>query len=283
MTKYYNRVFDITINDKEFIPLTTDKQFRVVFKIIVDFGGAVSYADISIYNLNDDTAKKALKSGDKLAFRAGYVENIDTIFKGSITNVLRERNGSDTITRLICKGYGFPSNKSIEKTLGKNISLTSILKEIADSLELPLVIDDEDFDDTRFLRGYVLHGDPEVKLEKLARNHAFDYVIENERLIIVSNNKARAGRPFIVSEFAGMEGIPEITENGVDVSVRLSPKIKIGGEVDVQSELATFNFGNLYFQNIPESAGKGIYRIYKIEHGGDSYGDEWTSKITGYR
>ena len=73
------------------------------------------------------------------------------------------------------------------------------------------------------------------------------------------------------------------TENGVDVSMRLLPKIKIGQRVDIQSKLSTFNFSNMYFQDIPENAGSGIFNVYRLSHVGDSYGDAWTTKVTGYR
>ena len=80
-----------------------------------------------------------------------------------------------------------------------------------------------------------------------------------------------------------MEGIPEITEQGCDVSLRLSPKVKIGGRIDIQSELRTFNFSNLYFQDIPENAGKGIYRVFRLTHVGNTKGDDWTTKVTAFR
>jgi hypothetical protein len=250
---------------------------------MLDFGGFISYADIGIYNLRNESVSKLLKRDAVITIRAGYQETIDTIFQGKINNTFKERSGPDTIARIIARGGSQPKG-SINKTLGKNAKLTDIIAACANSLGYPLVINSDDFASVPpYPRGYVLNGDPRVYLDSLAQAHGFSYIVDNERLIVTGNESFRDGEPFIVSQFSGMEGIPEITEVGCDVSVRLSPKVRIGGRIDVKSELATFNFSNLYFQNIPENAGAGIYRVFKVEHVGDSWGDKWTTQITGYR
>ena len=284
MSNYYNRVWELLIDDDTLIEVTTGRQFKMTFNVLVDFGGSISYADIAIYNLSESTANTAIVTGSKVGLRAGYTDTIDYIFSGRITNVLRERMGPNTITRIIARGGSAAATQSIEKTLGAGVKLPTILQELADAMGYPLVIQDTDFDSVpAYIRGKVLHGDPRQYLDDLANTHNLLYLIENDRLVIVADDSYRDGDPRVISEATGMEGIPEITEVGVDVNLRLSPKIKIGGRIDIQSELRTFNFSNLYFQDIPASAGTGIYRVYKIEHSGDTYGDAWTTKITGYR
>ena len=284
MSRFYSRVWELLIDDKTFIATTEGRQFRLVFNILIDFGGSVSYADIGIYNLSSDTASKAFKTGSNVSIKAGYPETIDFIFKGRITNILYERQGPDTITRLIARGGSQPATQSIGKTLGEGVKLIDIIKELATAMGYPLVVNENDFNAVSpYIRGKVLYGDPRQYLDELANTHKFNYLIENDRLIVVADGSFREGSPFVVSEFTGMEGIPEITETGADVSLRLTPKIKIGGRIDIQSKFRTFNFSNAYFQNIPPSAGTDVYRGYRIAHTGDTYGDTWTTKITGFR
>lgn len=284
MSRFYSRVWELLIDDKTFIAVTEGRQFRLVFNILIDFGGSISYADIGIYNLSNETASKAFKTGSNVSIKAGYTDTIDFIFKGRITNILYERQGADTVTRLIARGGSQQATQSIEKTLGAGVRLPEILKELATALGYPLEINNDDFSNVPpYLRGKVLHGDPRQYLDSLADTHKFGYLVENDRLIIVGNKSFRGGPPLVVSEITGMEGIPEITETGADVSLRLTPKVKIGGRIDIQSEFKTFNFSNAYFQNIPPAAGTGIYRVYRIAHTGDTYGDTWTTKITGFR
>lgn len=285
MTSYINRRWEVIIDDQQFIAPVDGRQFKIVFEILHDFGGFMSYCDLSIYNLSADTANTAFKRGSKIAFRAGYADTIDSIFIGKIKNVLRERRGPNTITRLICRGGRLTSeNNQITETLGAGSKVTDIIRACANTLNYPIVIDESQFDDVGlYARGYVLNGDPRVYLDKLAETHGFSYIVENDRIIVVRNGFFRQGNVHIVSQFTGMEGIPQITEVGADVVVRLNPRIRIGGRYKIESELSTFNFSNLYFQDIPESAGKGEYRIFKLTHGGDSWGDAWSTKIVGFR
>lgn len=284
MTQFYSRVWELLIDGETFIAATEERQFRIVFNVLIDFGGSVSYADISIYNLSSETSSKAFKRDSNVTLKAGYSETVDSIFKGRITNILYERQGPDTITRLVARGGSQPATQSINKTLGENVKLIEIIKELASSMGYPLVVKSSDFDNVpSYIRGKVLYGDPRQYLDELAKTHNFNYLIENDRMVVVGSESFRGGSPNIVSESTGMEGIPEITETGVDVTLRLTPKIKIGGRIDIQSDNKTFNFSNLYFQNIPPAAGTGIYKVYRIAHTGDSYGDSWSTKITGFR
>lgn len=278
----YGRIFEILIDDKPFIAETEGRQFRIQFEVIVEFNGAISYCDLAIYGLSKETVNTLIR-GKTLSFRAGYVNNIDYIFRGQIINILNERNGSNMVTRLLCRG-GSQSKKSINRSLGENTKLVDILKACADSMGYALVANPDDFIKIPpYMRGYVLSGDPKRYLDELSKAHEFSYAIENDRIVVVGKGSFRKNTVIEVSQKMGMEGIPEITRVGCHVSMRLNSSIKIGSRIDVQTELSTFNFSNLYFENIPKSAGKGIYRVMKIRHSGDSHGDSWTTKIESLR
>lgn len=279
----YDRRYEVLIDDEVFIAETGGRQFKVQFEVIVEFNGAISYCDLAIFGLSKETVNKVFGKEKTLSLRAGYAGRIDYIFRGRIKNILKERQGPDVITRLLCMGGGQPK-KTISKSLGANTKLVTILNSCADAMGYALVLNPDDFINVPpYIRGYMMTGDPKQYLDSLANAHKFNYTIENDRIVVVGEGSHRKTTPIVVSEKTGMEGIPEITEIGCDVNVRLEPSIKIGGRIDVQTELATFSFGNLYFQNIPESSGKGLYTVYKIRHSGDSTSDSWTTKLTALR
>lgn len=285
MSSYTKRQFELFINESVLIAATNGRQFKCVFEIIHDFGGSTSYADIAIYNLKASTANKANLKGKSVSFRAGYEDSIDNIFVGTVKNVLYERQGPSTITRLICIGGKLVNDQTqINETPGKDVKVTELIRKCVKSIGYPIVMDDTQFDDVDpYVYGYQLSGDPKKYLEKLSKAHNFNYVLENNRMVVLRDGHARQGETHIVSQFTGMEGIPEITEVGVDVTMRLNPKIRIGGKFRIESKLATFNFSNLYFVDVPESAGQGDHIIYKLTYSGDSKGDAWSTKITGFR
>jgi hypothetical protein len=282
MGEYYDRRFQLDLDEKPLILETGGRQFRVVFNILHDFGGFISYADISIYGISRGTEGKAFKRGQKIDFKAGYADSLDYIFRGEVVNLFREKRGADRLVRLICMGGAVNrQDTSIALTLGKNTSLVDIIKPLSAAIGYPLVIKKEDFEGINYGRGYAMNGSPTDYLKKLAKTHKFNWVIENNRLIVVKSESYRDGSVHQISQFTGMVGAPEITEVGADVDLKLSPKIKIGGRFQITSEYKTFNFSDVYFKGIKESQGLGVYRIFKIEHSGDSYGDNWNSKITG--
>ncbi len=285
MSSYTKRQFELSVDGSVLIAVTNGRQFKCTFEILHDFGGSTSYADIAIYNLKAETANKANLKGKPISFKAGYEDSIDNIFTGTIKNVLYERRGPTTITRLICRGGKLVEDQTqINETLGRDTTVVQLIRACVTAIGYPIVIDDSQFADIDpYAYGYQLSGDPSVYLEKLSKAHNFNYVLENGRMIVLREGYTRQGDTHIVSQFTGMEGIPEITEVGVDVTVRLNPKIRIGGKFRIESKLATFNFSNLYFVDIPESAGQGDHKIFKLAYSGDSKGDTWSTKITGYR
>lgn len=285
MSRYTDRRWSLSVEDEVLIEETSGRQFKCTFTILHDFGGFTSYAEINLYNLTDDTINRMFKRGKSLTFRAGYSDSIDTIFKGTIRNVFPERRGPDKITKVICRGGKLAVDQSqINQTLGANTQLVDIIRACGTSMGYPIVIDDSQFSDIApYPYGYTLQGDPRTYLDELAQTHGFDYVVENERLVVVRQGYTRQGTVNIISQFTGMEGIPEISEIGVDVVTRLNPKLRIGGRFRIESDLATFNFSNLYFRDVPESAGQGEHKIIKIEYTGDTWGDAWSNKIFGLR
>lgn len=289
MGDIFGRVFSIDLDKKPFIEVTESRQFRVTFEVLIDPNGANSYADIAIYNLTNDTASDAFIKGKSITLRAGYVDSIDVIFKGEITNILRERTGTDTRTRVLCRGGVIsPNRPTISKSFGAGIRLEDIIGTLGVTLGYEVILNPDDFAKIPpYPRGYTVNGDPQTYLDKLGVAHQFTYVVDNNRLVISAIGAERTGAIHVVSQFTGMEGIPEITggEQGVgaDVVIRLNPKVRINGRFRIESEYATFNTGNLYFTDIPKSAGIGVYDILRVRHSGDSYGSQWSTLITGIK
>lgn len=279
-SEFFNRKFEILIDGK---PVITDERFRVIFQVTQDYGGFVSYCDLSIYGLSDDSIGKINKENVQVSLKAGYENNIDFIFKGVLINFIQRRTGPDTISQLICRGGG-QNNKTVNITLGKNTKVTTIIKACADAIGLPLVIKESDFASVpTYTKGATIYGDPTQYLNDLAKTHDFSYVVINDKIRVTKNTGYIDGTVREVSQFTGMIGIPEISENGCDVSIIMNPRVKIGGRINIKSELKTFNFSNVYYRKIPPKAGSGVYRVFKVIHNGDSWTNTWNTQITAFR
>ncbi len=285
MSLFYGRQFELYVGEgsEPFIAATNDRQFRVVFNVLIDYGAFNSYADIAIYNLSRDTEAKVFERDQPIQFKAGYQDNLDFIFNGQIRNILREKFGPDRITRIICRSADKAvSSASINQSFEENVEAPAIIKACADAMELPLTIKNEDFTgQSPYASGYTLATDPKTALNKLAKAHEFQWLVDNERLVVVGNDSFRDGAVNEISALTGMVGSPEITEVGCDVTKRLDPSVRMGGRFKINSEFAIANFGNVFYQEIPTTIGQGTYNIQRINHTGDSWGDDWNTKLIG--
>jgi hypothetical protein len=283
MSKYYDRRYEVFVNGDKFIGQSAGLQFRTVFEVVHDFGGFVSYGDIALYNLKEETAKKLYTINGSIELRAGYADTINTVFKGTMINTFRERDNANTLHRILARGGSQSTSVSIEETLGKGSTVEDAVRACALAMGYPVVGAEALASLGTYIRGLSLHGDPRQYMNSLAKQFGFSYTIENDRIVVMPDNGTRNVTPIIVSAQTGMEGIPEITEIGCKIRMRLRPDVQIGGRIQIEAGFKSFNFNGLYFKGVPRSAGTGEYRIFQVKHSGDSHGDTWTTTIEGFR
>lgn len=277
------RVYQIEVNDKVIIAENSSGvQARVQFDITVDAIGNITLCDLNLSNLAESTISTVFKRGAVLAIRAGYEDNIDYIFRGIIRQVFRGRDGATTYTNILARGGELEKN-AINKALGKNAKLSEILQSLADALGYKLNITKSEFSDV-YPTGYSMTGDPYKYLRDLAKSWSFDWSIENDTLVIFKVENGRKAPKKTINMLNGLEGIPEVTEVGVNFSVRMDPSIKIGNKIELDTKYKSFNFSGVYYNNeLQDVAGSGVYTVMKITYSGDNYGQAWTTRVTSYR
>jgi len=290
MTIYYKRLWSVEVSGKEFISSRTDGySLRCRFEISINPGDTTSIGDFSFYNLSNDTIARVFKRGEYFRFRAGYENNSDTIFYGQIRNVFKERDGASTVCRVLCSTSVTADQRGvINASLGAGVRVYDIILALAKQIPAYPIIDEDQFSDIPvYSRGYVMNGDVVTYLDALAHAHDFSYVVVGNRLIVTRNGKTRTTVKHVVSQFTGMEGIPEITGGpdgvGCDVSMRLDPKYQINDRFELNTEFKAFNTGNMYFTDIPDVEKLGEYNINSLQFSGDTHGSQWTARLEGIK
>ena len=284
MPEFYDRRWSIDIDNKPFIVSSKDS-VKCVFEVNHEFGGVISYMKIGIYNLSSKTIGSKIKNGAAITLRAGYKNNIDVIGEGVIINSYMSRFGADTVVNLICassakKPSDFPT---ISFTAEKGTSIASVIQTVCEKMKLTLVINKNDFKDLEKLKsGTSFSGDGFKIINDLSHHYEFDYTVANKTIFALKHGKTFNETPQVISQETGMEDMPEFTDTGYNVKSRLNPKFKIGHKLRIKSTMKVLNFGAMHFRNVPETTGKGVYKIYKIVINGDTHGKTWTSKLSGY-
>lgn len=283
----FGRLWSIDINGEPFIAPTTGPQLRCVFDITVTPGEVLSFADIRLYNLSKDSR---ITQGSTVTFRAGYRDKYDVIFTGYVTNSLREREGTEIISRLLCKsGDPFNDRGTANGSYGAGVSVVEVIRDLAKAWPRSLVIDESQFaDDPPMTSGYNTNGDIPSALNELKYAYRFDWVQDRGQLVVTKRSKPRTGAITHVNQYTGMVGMPEVTKGpeglGVFVTTRLNPYYRINGRIMVQSEFSTFNTGNLFMQELGgDVSANGEYNIFALRYRGDSHGDMWDCEIEGLR
>lgn len=283
----YKRVFELTAfkGDEVFkIEAVDGRQLRVVFDITHDINGARTTANIAIYNLSRTTESKIKEDLANLTLKAGYVDNFDFIFSGEIVNVLRERKGADTVTRLYCLSSKTARNKaSINKTLSEGAKPTQAIRACIDAMGLIPVMKDSDFADLQsFRRGKTLNGDPRTLLDGFKDSFSFGYSIVGGKCIVVRDGKPRNSKLWTVGMESGMVGVPEVTEVGTNVVTLLNPAYGIGELFEIDTLYPDIQLSAVYYQDVSRVY-RGKYKIISIVHKGDNYGEAWTTKLQGLK
>ena len=283
-----SRVWSLDIDGEPFISQQSgSRQFRIVFDVQVNPGDSLSLADIGLYNLSKDIE---IQQGASIVLRAGKTDRVDTIFTGYVTNRFREREGTEIVTRLLCKsGAPVTDRGSAEGSYGKGVTVVDVIKDLCQSWPRQLDIDESQFADAPvFTSGYVTNGDIPRALDDLAYMFGFDWVNERGRVVVTRHGYKRKTAVTEVNQFTGMVGIPEVTRGpdglGVFVVHALDPYFRINGRINVQSEFQTYNTGNMFIQEMSGDArANGEYNIFQLRHRGDSHGDQWVTEIDGLR
>ena len=259
---------------------------RISFNVELSLVGFPSTASIQVYNLSASSRNKIKEEFTKIFLYAGYQGNVPLIFSGDLVNVTHEKQGPDWITNLFCgDAIRTINNSTVNKTLPPGATTESIFDELVGEMEGVTKGVTEGLKDCltkkrSLLRGLVLSGNVKDWLDKLSQNCGFDYSINNDVIETTVKDKPLNDEPaVIIKQDNGMIGSPELTEVGVKVKSLLIPQIKLGRRIEVQSISAKINIGNLIFRKVPATVGIGTYRADKINHTGDTRGNEWSTSI----
>jgi hypothetical protein len=258
---------------------------------------APNTAWIRVYNLSDNTANSIWSEYTDVSLQAGYESgNYAVIFSGQIMQCKKGKESNvdsylDIMAAdaLLAHTFGFVS-KSLEQAT-KEDQVKAIRDELSkmgvtlapDALR---ALSGSAVTGGVLPRGKVMWGLAGAKMNDVCDSSATTWSIQNGVLQIVDRAGYKAGEVVKINSQTGMVGIPEATEQGLEVKMLLNPLIGIGGRIQINNAEInqTAVRGAMYpkYGAPPQYARTtedGFYRVLVAEHSGDTRGQEWYTNV----
>ena len=247
-------------------------------------------ATIRVFNLSDGTSNEVQNEYTKVTLQAGYEETgIGVIFEGEIKQIRRGREDSKTRYLDIVAADGDPQLNFgvINIALAAGASHADQIKALSTAMGAPIGYM-PDLTTGQLPRGKALYGMARDHLRMICDSAGLTYSIQNGKLIFLPLNGFKPGEAVVLNAQTGMVGWPEQTENGIKVRCLINPQLEIGCKLQLDNKSIVQALqdpslqGQLAFANLQASVplnDDGLYRIYVLEHVGDTRGNDWYSDI----
>lgn len=243
-------------------------------------GQAIQLAAGYTHFLSSVTAESGLVTLD-------VKDEMATLFTGTITNVFRERDGANVVTRILCRSGDNTNDTGVANaSYSQGVTLFDVLTDLARSWGKRLVVDKAKSQTLVMTSGYVTDGDITREMNVLAKSYGFLWTNFNGQLSVTFPTDARTTAKHLISQSTGMIGMPEISGGNegafVDVGVRLNPFMGINDQIEIDAQYQTFNTGNAFVTHT-EAFASGLWNILALRHRGDNWGDIWRVDVNGIR
>lgn len=245
---------------------------RVTFSIEKKIGKQPNTCEVAVYNLSKDSRSNVDKRPIHVRLDAGYDDNLERLFTGDLIWSESKLDGVDWETKLqVADGARAFQHARVTRSFKPGVTLRTALAEVTGSLGLTMTKSALASSAmlTEFVSGLSLNGPAQREMTRLLAPHGLTWSIQDGRLQILGETEARTDQAIVVSQDAGMIGVPEYgspTEKKkppvLTVRMLLHPGLTPGGLIKVESRTI-----------------KGTFRVARVTHEGDTHGESWTSTV----
>lgn len=256
--------------------------------------------DIRVYNLSQKTVDE-IRQGEfgNVVLQAGYANNgVGIIFQGDIKQYRTGRlNATDTYFDILAADGDLAYNFArIGVTLaagstpldGVNAVMTTLAANgVAAGYQMA-------FTGGVLPRGKVLFGLSRAALRQQVQSQGAQWNINNGVVNIIPLSGYLPGEAVVLNSATGLIGRPEQTDNGVNATCLLNPRIQVGSLFKIDNTSvnqilqADGSIGpspayNQFkgIQNLAYVAADGLYQAIVVEHEGDTRGQAWYTHLVG--
>lgn len=272
--------------------------FHIRFDVAAADVETPNNATIRVYNLSDATVLKIRGEFSQVVLNAGYENgNYGVIFQGSIKQfrIGRESNTTKYLDILASDGDIGYNSGTVNTTLAKGTTQKDQVEVCTKAMVGDVQADfSKLFIDKQHvpnLRGTVLWGMANARMRNCASTLDASWSIQNGVVTIINKTGYDPNQTVELNAMTGLIGLPEQTDGGLMIRCLLNSRLRVGGSVRINN-----SFVNQILQQNPDAAPvaynsrtalqpiaplspDGVYRIFVIEHEGDTRGQPWYSNL----
>lgn len=295
MAEQYLRTLTASVNGKS-VTYANTTDLRIRFDTHQAVKGTPHHCNIVFTNLAPATIAAMRKENAKVTLKAGYQSGAaGLIFEGEVLQVRSGReNVSDTYCHVLATSGGNGRNyATVNKALAAGHTHRDRIGVALDAMKpfgiVPGFIDE--LGKRKFPRNFVAHGMAHDLLREVCEAAGATWHIQGNRLNILKAGTTLPGGMIVINAKTGMVGLPEQTIEGVIVRCLLNPNLYPGGKVQlnnasIQQAALSPSTGaqgtNTLFGEggILALSADGTYKIWRVEHEGDTRGQAYYTTIT---
>lgn len=271
----YSRILSLSVGEPGGEAAVLDS-VRVRFNVVRTEDEEANTIELNVYNLSKSTRTKFETTDNRVILQAGYfLTGLKLLAVGDIVRGSTEFNAPEVITSVDAKDGGRALRDARASLSFKpGVQAKTMVEELVKLLDVDKVEIPIDLSGT-FEHGWSFYGNVRDGLNKLGARFNFTWSIQNNTLQLTERRKPSARESVLITPQTGMIGSPsridKTSDNqtkakeqpGLSVRCLLNPALVPGDPVVIESS------------EFP----RGVYRITRVEHNGDTHGEDWSSEV----
>lgn len=281
MTDQYIRTCALTVGDPKGEALDLS-ELHIRFGIINGDVQTPKTANIRVYNLAPETAKRVRKEFTQVVLQAGYEGMAGVIFSGQVKQVIIGReNATDTFIDILAADGDVAYNQAkISKTLAAGWTPTDWRNAALEAMAPYGITAGQmaPLPDIKAPRAMTIYGLARDTLRTLCETYGMTWSIVLGQLQMLPVAGTLGGVAIELTANTGLIGMPRQTIDGIMVRCLINPRIKPGVQIRLNNasiQEAPISTSIDYKDTRAGVDSDGYYKVWAVAINGDTRGTEW--------
>lgn len=287
------RVYKLVVGRTGQPALVVEPPLRIVFEVAKNTDEEPNFHNIKVYNLKPEHRREFERKDTRIVLYAGYAQEQGALLlaAGSVVDAFTYFDAADVVTELrVADGYIEVRDTAVSLGYGPGIASSTILRDIAKQMGLPLLLGDE-VPERTWANGFSFYGAARTALHKVTAGAGAEWSIQNQELQVIAKRGVTRREAIVLAADSGLIGYPERThenarekatvkdqQSGKDARLVSAKQERHGWRV-TSLLLPTVNPGDVVKLESRTFAATGFWRAEAVTHNGDSEGGDWQTEL----